>query len=158
MISLRPFRLRFRLRQVLLAGAAILCCAGVALLLVVAKPGVRRVFYFPSLDDRRIRPEVRFLPTHPVQGDIAFFVDELLLGPLTDRGGMLFAPGARAALCVLQDSVLYVDVSVPSLFPQGSSYRLEEGTALIKKNIEKNFPRVKSVTLFLNSKEVLGHP
>jgi hypothetical protein len=124
--------------------------AGLAAILTLAgRPGVRRMFYFPSSDER-LCTEVRFLPRRPVQGDLRFFVDELLLGPLTDRYRMLFSPGAATSLCVAKDRTLYLDIALKSLVPQGSAVSLEEGAALLEQNIRANFPGIHRVVLFFN--------
>jgi hypothetical protein len=107
------------------------------------------MFYFPSYDGG-LCTEVRFLPRHPVQGDLRFFVDELFLGPLTDRYRPLFSPGTVTDLCIAQGRTLYLDIVLKSLVPQGSGVSLEEGAALLEQNIRANFPGIRRVVLLFN--------
>ncbi|MDR3312699.1 MAG: hypothetical protein LBS64_06175 [Spirochaetaceae bacterium] len=144
-----------RLRQTLIVFAAVVCFTASFLVFRLTRPGTRCMFYFPSLDDGRLCSEVRFLPQKPPQGNIRFFVDELLLGPLTYRYGMLFSQGTRVGICVLEGGVLYLGLSLPSLFPQGTACPFEQSVELLEKNIRSNFPAVKSIKLLLNGKEVL---
>jgi hypothetical protein len=123
------------------------------------RPGPRRVFYFTDFEGTRTFKEVRFLSDTPVQGDVRLFVDELLLGPLTNGYRMLFAPGTRATLCVEQKRTLYVDLAldIGALFaPERTALPWDEGAALFKQNIRANFPGMREVVLFINGQEIGG--
>jgi hypothetical protein len=127
------------------------------MLFMQKRPGPRRVFYFAGFEGTKTFKEVRFLAREPVQGDVGLFVDELLLGPLTNGYQMLFVPGTRAALCVEQKSTLYVDLTmnVEAFFASGrTALPWDEGAALFKKNIRANFPALRDVVLFINGREV----
>jgi hypothetical protein len=117
------------------------------------RPGSRRVFYFAGFEGTRTRKEVRILADNPVQGDVQLFVDELLLGPLTNGYRMLFVPGTRATLCVEQKRTLYVDLTmdVEAFFASGrTALPWDEGVALFKQNIRANFPTLRRVVVFIN--------
>ena len=66
---------------------------------------------FQSAATGKICMEARYLPKHPVQGDVNCYVDELLLGPLTAEYRPLFTRGTRAQSCFVRDGILYVDLS-----------------------------------------------
>jgi hypothetical protein len=116
-------------------------------------PGPRRVFYFAGFEGTQTYKEVRFLARNPIQGDVGLFVDELLLGPLTNGYRTLFAPGTRAALCVVEDRTLYVDLAMDEgafFAPGRTAVSWDEGTVLFKQNIRANFPSLRDVVLFIN--------
>lgn len=121
---------------------------------IVNFPGKRCVFTFYSLDKNALIAETRFLPVKPVQGDVALFVDELLLGPLTERCRPIFAPGTRAISAFAQDGVLYVNISRNALSEKGGAVSVKEGCEIFSKNILRNFRKVKSVKLFIDSQAV----
>jgi hypothetical protein len=90
---------------------------------------------------------------------VRLFVDELLLGPLTNGYQMLFVPGTWAALCVEEKRTLYVDLTmdVAAFFASGrTALPWDEGAALFKKNIRANFPALQDVVLFINGREIAG--
>jgi hypothetical protein len=129
------------------------------LLFVQKRPGPRRVFYFAGFEGTETQKEVRFLARNPVQGDVRLFVDELLLGPLTNGYQMLFVPGTKAVMCEEDKRTLYVDLTMDleAFFaPERTALPWEEGAALFRKNIRANFPALRDVVLFINGKELEG--
>ncbi|MDR3284840.1 MAG: GerMN domain-containing protein [Treponema sp.] len=113
------------------------------------RSGARRMFYFPSYDGVTLYTEVRFLPKAPAQGDIRLFVDELLLGPLTDRCRPLFSQGTRTLSCVQQAHTLYLDLSSEGFFSDGAAVPVREAVEILGKNIKANFPLLDTVEIFI---------
>ena len=63
-------------------------------LFLLGKNYTKRTFVFPSVSGEYIL-EYRNLNKNPVQGDVQFYIDEILLGPQTERTKMLFTPGTQ---------------------------------------------------------------
>ena len=94
--------------------------------------------------------EIRYLTKNPVQGKLEYYVDELILGPTFYRGRPLFTVGTKLDSCFVQDSVLYVGLSEDAVLQDGDSLELMQAVALFKKNIKKNFSRIKKIELFID--------
>lgn len=137
----------------------IICAVSFAFLISLAvficsNKGVRRVFYFPQFDGMHNASEVRNLPSKPVQGKVALFVDELLLGPETERCRPLFSPGTHAEFCFVRGNTAYIGLSKDVLYENAPATHIKQGTELFRKNILKNFAYIKSVELFVDGKPV----
>jgi hypothetical protein len=145
--------------QVIVAMLMAVVFAASLVLFLQKRPGPKRMFYFTGFEGDGIYKEARFLAYKPPQGDVGLFVDELLLGPLTDGYQMLFVSGTRAALCVEQQRTLYVDLTMDIkafVDPGRTALPWDEGAALFKKNIRANFPAMRAVVLFINGHEIAG--
>ncbi len=114
----------------------------------------RHVLYFASYDTPKICTEVRHLPLHPVQGREAAFVDELLLGPMTNRYKRLFAHGTRAEFCFREGHTLHVGLSEEALYPDAEAYDIRKGVELLRANIVRNFTKINSVEVYIAGKSV----
>jgi hypothetical protein len=142
----------------LFAGVAIVIAVALFLFVVRRPEGDRRVFYFPSYDDDKIHTEVRFLPSESVQGDVRLFVDELLLGPLTNRYRILFSQGTRVRSCMQNDSTLYLDLSEEALFNIDPAPPVDIAADILEKNIKQNFSSIKTVEVFIDGKKIYENP
>ena len=96
--------------------------------------------------------EVRFAPVNPVQGNIAYYVDELLLGPIQDQGSPIFVRGTKVNSCFERDGILYVDLSKDLLAADPVNTDFNKKFELFKKNIKHNFRYIKEVVLFVDGK------
>ena len=110
----------------------------------------RRVFLYPLSGSSKIKKEVRYLNSHPVQGKINYYVDELILGPSFYRGRSLFTPGTAVEYCFLSEKTLYVGLSQEAVLQENGAQKLSEGLALLKKNIKKNFTGIKDIEVFID--------
>ena len=110
----------------------------------------RRVFYYAVSGSSKSQKEIRYLTKNPVQGKLEYYVDELILGPTFYRGRPLFTVGTKLDSCFVQDSVLYVGLSEDAVLQDGDSLELMQAVALFKKNIKKNFSRIKKIELFID--------
>lgn len=117
-------------------------------------PGVRRVFVFESADTNRLCVEARYLTLHPVQGKVGYYVDELLLGPETERCRPLFSPGTKNLSCFQRRGILYVNISDESLKELSDSSNIKKGTELFRKNILRNFRGIHAVEMYIDTKHV----
>ncbi len=113
-------------------------------------PGKRVVLLFESMDSNSLAIEHRYIPSDVVQGEIAYFVDELLLGPVSNRSKPLFANNTRAISCFLtEDNVLYINLNEKALFSGNSSSETLIACDLLKKNVLKNYKYVDTVEVFI---------
>jgi hypothetical protein len=134
--------------------AAVFCGAGLlfaasASLYFLGKPGVRRVFFFPSRTGG-LYTETRSLARQTGGAAVVRYVEELLLGPTGTHAVPLFSPGARVVSCFLRDKTLYIDLSGEALFAEKDACPVKEGAALLKKNCLRNFRAVSEVKLYIN--------
>ncbi len=114
----------------------------------------RRTFRFPIIGSEEIACEVRYLPRNPVQGTLSMYVDELLLGPQTQRARPVFSNGTKNIFCFQRGKVLYVGLSKEVLYEEPEAARIKEGIALFRENIRRNFRGVKEIALFIDGKYV----
>ena len=110
----------------------------------------RRVFIYPVSGSSKTQKEVRYLSSNPVQGKIACYVDELILGPSFYRGRPLFTLGTVVDYCFLRGKTLYVGLSEEAVLQESGSRNIGESVELFKKNIRKNFTEIKNIELFID--------
>ena len=114
--------------------------------------GKRRIFYFSALDSADTYTEVRYEPKE-ISGDesqeIKYFVDELLLGAVTNRLRPLFS------FCRLDGDVLYVDLTEDALLEKGISLPIKDGTEFFRMNVLKNFGNINTIVMFIGGKQIV---
>ena len=82
----------------------------------------------------------------------ALYVEELLLGPKTERARPIFSPGTKVEFCFERDKVLYVGLSSALLEKTGNASEIMDGIELFKKNVRAAFPRLKKVEIYIGKK------
>lgn len=120
---------------------------------IVNYPGRRYVMVFQSRDTGELIAEQRFLPRKSIQGNEMLFVDELLLGPMTERCKLLFSPGTDTISAFVRDGIFYVNISERALDEFDGAVNIKEGAELLSRNILWNFSAVNSVEFFIDSKQ-----
>ena len=111
----------------------------------------RREFLFPSAEDNgSLVIEYRNLSKDAVQGDVQYFIDELLLGSSVERTRMLFTPGTKVISCFERDKKLILNLSNDLVQMGPGVISIREGVDLLKKNIQTNFPRIEEVELYVD--------
>ena len=119
--------------------------------------GIRRIFYFSSLDSVDIYNEVRYEPFEIAENSteqIKYFVDELLLGAVSSRFRPLFSLGTKVLFCQLDGDVLYVNLSEEALLEKGIALPIKDGARFFRMNILKNFENINTVVMFIGGKQV----
>ena len=118
--------------------------------------GIRRVFVFESkANSEELSYEVRFL-RKPVNKDaVSQYVDELLLGPVSPQGRLLFPLGTKVRSCFVDENVLYLDLSEDALqiFPTEASNAVD-AVKILKKNLFTNFKNVDIINVFIMGNRV----
>ena len=106
------------------------------------------------MNNGKICTEVRFLPEKPVQGKEQLFVDELLLGPMTNRYRHLFTKGTRTEFCFVRNKTMFVGISKDALQISAETADIKKEMRLFKKNILKNFKNIKTIEMFIDGTSV----
>ncbi len=113
-------------------------------------PGNRVVMIFQSMDNNLNYCESRFMPKNTVQGELEFFVDELLLGPVKPRYRPLFANGTKTLSCFVdENNTLYINLNEKALLSANKSTETLMACSLLKKNIFKNFSYIKNIEIYI---------
>ena len=139
-------------RKFLIITSAILIFLISGFLFLLNNNGVRRVFIFPSVDEGKFVVESRYLDPNPVQGDIQYYIDELLLGSSIERSKMIFARGTKVNSCFIRKGVIYLDLSKELLEIGNGVIDIQSGVKLLEKNIHSNFAGISKVELFVDGK------
>ena len=112
---------------------------------------VRRMFIFPSVSGELII-EYRNLDKNPVQGEVQYFIDEVLLGSQLERTKKIFTFGTKALSCFQRDDQLYLDLSSDLLQMGDYVVDIKEGFDILRLNITKNFSDIKTINFFVDGK------
>ena len=113
----------------------------------------RYVFYFPSYDSKNLCTEIRFLPNKPIQGCEKLFVEELLLGPMTNRYKQIFPRDTELSYCFLKDKTLYVGLS-DAVLSGVDGMTIKESIDVFKINIVKNFTFINKIDVSIDGKSI----
>lgn len=119
----------------------------------------RRLMYFPSYDGDGFYCEPRYLrKVADDQQALSAFVDDLLLGPMTNRYGRVFPRGTRAEYCFTGEdgnggTVLYLGLSRDALFA-GELLSVREEVDLLRLNIVKNFTYLNKIDVAIDGVSV----
>ncbi len=116
---------------------------------------VRRIMYFPSYNTVKLCSEIRYFPRKCVQGAEAAFVDDLLLGPMTNRYSKLFPRGTKAEYCFVDNTTdtLYVGLNDAALF-ESDILSVEQCIELLRLNIVKNFTYLNKIEVAIDGRSV----
>ena len=117
-------------------------------------PGERRIMYFQSMDTDSIVCENRYIKTEEGMDEVEAFVDELLLGPMTNRFVRLFPLGTKTESCFVKDDILYVNLSKEALLTSPETCSVKDGVRLLKENVVKNFTYINTVDVFIDGVSV----
>ena len=112
----------------------------------------RWIFYFNSYDCEENCFEARYSPEMDIDKAVKFFVDDLVLGAMTNRFKRLFALGTKVDFCFLSGDELYVGLSKDALFVNTETFNLRGNVDLLRKNVEKNFPSIAAVNVYIDGK------
>ena len=112
----------------------------------------RWIFYFNSYDCEENCFEARYSPEMDIGEAVKFFVDDLVLGAMTNRFKRLFAVGTKVEFCFLGGDELFVGLSKDALFVNTETFDLRGNIDLLKKNVKKNFPAISAVNIFIDGK------
>lgn len=117
---------------------------------------VRRLCLFRSYDSDRICSEVRYFPRMKKNEAVTAFVEDLLLGPFTNRYRAIYPKGTKLEFCFSKGKTLYVGLSAEALNTDEEVTDIRRSAQLIRKNIVKNFTSFNKICIFIDGVEVSG--
>jgi len=116
---------------------------------------VRRVFIFESYDTAEESMEVRYLPVaKDEEASVREFIEELILGPMSDRYIRLFPYGTKLLSCFIRDGVLYTDFSEEAALSTIGVTETERACNMLKENVRQNFKDLTEHKVFMMGNEV----
>ena len=137
------------------ASAVLVILAGLALTLCFAPSDRERsVLYFHSYDSENLCSEVRYLPTDTHKDRETLYIEELLLGPMTNRYKRLFSDGTLLEFCTKNADTIYVGLSKEALAFTPETENFEESVRVLKWNIVKKFTKINTVKVYIDGKSV----
>ena len=114
----------------------------------------RYIFYFNSYDSDELCLEMRYLNRESIQGKTRLFVDELLLGPMTNRFKNLFPSGTQVEFCIEKGKELHLGLSQDALRVTPETADIKNNISLLKYNIVKNFTNINKIFIYIGGKSV----
>ena len=115
----------------------------------------RTLMYFPCYDGDGLFCEPRyFAKAADSQAAVTAFVNDLLLGPMTNRYSPIFPRGTKAEYCFIsaddsEGQRLYLGLSRDALFA-GDLLSVREGVDLLRLNIVKNFTYLNKIDVAID--------
>ena len=119
---------------------------------------VRRTFVFYSALEGTAIVEDRMLRSSSSrETDIRRYVEEALLGPVSQEADPLFIQGTRLLSLLFRDGVVYANFSESAHFPifppaKGVFYSF----LTLNEGIRRNFPFVRNVRFFISGREIFS--
>ncbi|MBN1696034.1 MAG: GerMN domain-containing protein [Spirochaetales bacterium] len=117
----------------------------------------RRVLFFPEIFSGKLNGEVRYIKQQKdLEHNISAFIDELCLGPSLPNLSRLFPKETRLLSLLIDDTHIYLNFSREMIFPD-STIKLDTNSILkaLIGNIDYNFSRVKTVSIYMNGEPVV---
>ena len=115
----------------------------------------RRTFEFFIFDNDSSVIEDRMLhKTASMENDIKSYVEELVLGPVSQDFVPLVTKGTQLRSFMYRDKTVYADFSKEAALPVHGGKPLYESFLALNEGIRRNFKGVSDVKLFVNGNEV----
>lgn len=111
-----------------------------------------RVYYFRSFDSDSVFSETRRAAAKPESGELEYYIDDILLGPITNRYKPLFAPGTSVEFCIKKGKELHLGLTAKALKPDSETCSIPDGVELLKKNIVSNFTNIKKIHIYIGGR------
>jgi|GEM_PF-787472 len=144
---------RFRLLAAVLLAAVMLALAAAALIEFRVLGLARRTFVFYTIDSGDIAVEVRMLRhSSSREGDIARYVEEALLGPVSPDSLPLFPRGTELKSLLYRDGVVFADFSEDAMLPPPEGGEVLRNFETLRSGIKRNFPFVGEVRFFIGGR------
>jgi hypothetical protein len=111
---------------------------------------VRRTFVFYSINNRSVIVEDRMLKRSSNRElDISRYVEEVLLGPVSQDSAPQFPRETRLRSLLYRDGVVYADLSESAALPPLEGGDVFRNFRTLNEGIRRNFSYVKDVRLFV---------
>lgn len=143
--------IRFFTKVLIILGISTFILSFVSIF-IWGNPLTKNIIY-ESMDSKKLQVEKRYIPSS-VENKLTWYVNELILGPFSERNKLLFPHGTKVLSCFVSEGVLYLDLSEEALLQAGISSETKTGCELLVKNIKRNFSNIKQVNVFMMGNEV----
>lgn len=137
-------------KTILGIGILLLCFVLSLTFFLVFNSKQRYVLYFQHRDSGDLQVESRYLPKLEKEKRIGLLVDEILLGPMSDRSLPLFPRNTKSLSRVLVDKTLYVNLSEEAFHINEASSTNKTGAELFRKNIFRNFKNIDTIQIYID--------
>jgi hypothetical protein len=130
---------------------------GIFALFDVSRQGIsRRTFVFYTFDKGEVLVEDRMLSKSALREEnIARYVEEALLGPVSLEAAPLLTKGTRLRSLIFRDGTVYGDLDQDAALPvPGTRTDVFTGMFTLNQGIRRNFSYVSDVKLFIEGNEV----
>ena len=140
----------------IIIGSAIIFCIS----FLLRNDRTRRIFLFRTFDSEKICFESRYLKKMSARSkdrdeDVSLFIEDLLLGPFTNRYKSLFSMETRLEFCFSREKTLFVGLSAEALKPGNDNRDIKGSVELLRENIVKNFTNFNKICIFIDGIQVL---
>jgi len=151
--SLRQRRFDYRLPAVFLLVGLMTALATAAFVEFRVSGLARRTFVFYAIDSGDIIVEVRMLRrAASKERDIARYVEEALLGPVSPDSLHLFPRGTRLQSLLYRNGVVFADLSGDAAMPPLEGGEVLRSFETLHAGIRRNFPNVGEVRFFIDGR------
>ena len=114
----------------------------------------RRTFVFYAISDGKITVEDRNLKRAPSrEQNITRYVEEAILGPVTQNHLPLFPKGTRLLSLLYRDGFVYANFSEEAALPPEEGGELFKNLGNLYTGIKRNFSYVSDICFFIAGKE-----
>lgn len=137
-------------KTILGIGILLLCFVLSLIFFLVFNTKQRYVLYFQHRDTGKNQVEARYLPKLEKEKRIGLLVDELLLGPVSDRSLPLFPRNTKSLNTVLIEKTLYVNLSSEAFHINQASSVNKTGAELFRNNIFRNFKNIDTIQIYID--------
>ena len=115
----------------------------------------RRTFEFFTYNHNLSVVEDRMLrKTQTREGDIRSYIEELILGPVSQDYAPLVTKGTTLRAFMFREGTVYADFSREAVLPVSGGMPLFDSFLAINQGIRRNFSYISDVKLFSNGNEV----
>jgi len=148
-----PQRLGYRLPAVILLIGLMTALAITAFIEFRVSGLARRSFVFYAIDSGDVIVEERMLRRAVSrEHDVARYVEEALLGPVTLDFLHLFPRGTRLQSLLYRNGIVYADLSGDAAMPPLEGGAVFRNFEILRSGIKRNFPTVGEVRFFIDGR------
>jgi hypothetical protein len=113
----------------------------------------RRTFEFSSFDGNPVVEDRMLRKGLSREQDIRYYIEELILGPVSVDFAPLITKGTKLASFMYRDRTVYADFSSGAILPVRGGRPLFDSFLAVNRGIRRNFHDVKDVKLFIEGRE-----
>lgn len=116
--------------------------------------GFRYSFRYRISGSQKMVFETRAVPSVSGTSKLTLYVEELLLGPSSQRARPFFPLGTRVLFCFERNETMFLNLSEQAVMDFSPEVNLQDSYELLKMNVKANFPSIKKIELFIDGNPV----